>query len=77
MPCARRFPPPWDIEEANASCFIIKDDNGQELAYGYFEQDPGRRTAANSLIRATKLGASPPTSPSCRSCCARLKGANG
>jgi hypothetical protein len=20
----RRFPPPWDIEEANASCFIVK-----------------------------------------------------
>jgi len=24
----RRFPPPWDIEEANASCFIVKDNNG-------------------------------------------------
>ena len=21
---ARRFPPPWDIEEANAACFIVK-----------------------------------------------------
>jgi hypothetical protein len=27
---SRRFPPPpWDIEEANASCFIVKDNNGQ------------------------------------------------
>ena len=25
----RRFPPPWDIEEANASCFIVRDKNGQ------------------------------------------------
>ena len=46
---ARRFPPPWDIEEANASCFIVKDNNGQALAYVYFESDPGRRTAANLL----------------------------
>ena len=28
MPSARRFPPPWDIEEANAACFIVKDNNG-------------------------------------------------
>jgi hypothetical protein len=45
MPAARRFPPPWDIEEANASCFIVKDNNGQF----YFESDAGRRTAANLL----------------------------
>ena len=48
---SRRFPPPWDIEEANASCFIVKDNKGQALAYVYFEQDPGRRTAANLLTR--------------------------
>jgi hypothetical protein len=51
MPAARRFPPPWDIEEANASCFIVKDNNGQVLAYVYFESDAGRRTAANLLTR--------------------------
>ena len=45
-----RIPPPWDIEEANATCFIVKD-NGQALAYVYFEQEPGRRTAANLLTR--------------------------
>jgi hypothetical protein len=48
---ARRFSPPWDIEEANASCFIVKDNNGQALAYVYFESDAGRRTAANLLAR--------------------------
>jgi hypothetical protein len=47
----RRFPPPWTIEEANAACFIVKDNNGQALAYVYFEQEPGRRTAANLLTR--------------------------
>ena len=51
MPSARRFPPPWDIEEANAACFIVKDNSGHALAYVYFEQEPGRRTAANLLTR--------------------------
>ena len=27
------------------------DNKGQALAYVYFEQDPGRRTAANLLTR--------------------------
>jgi hypothetical protein len=47
----RRFPPPWHIDEANAACFIVKDNNGQALAYVYFEQEPGWRTAANLLPR--------------------------
>ena len=51
MSSARRFPPPWDIEEANAACFIVKDNNGHALAYVYFEQEPGRRVAANLLTR--------------------------
>ena len=48
---ARRFPPPWSVED-NGACFIVKDNNGQALAYVYFEQDdPGRRAAANLLTR--------------------------
>ena len=47
----RRFPPPWDIEETNAACFIVKDNNGQALTYVYFEQEPGRRTAAKLLTK--------------------------
>jgi hypothetical protein len=47
----RRFPPPLDIEEANAACFIVKNNNGQALAYVYFEDEPGRRSAANLLTR--------------------------
>jgi hypothetical protein len=48
----RRFPPPWDIEEANKTCFIVRDHNGQALSYGYFESEcPGRRTAANLLTK--------------------------
>jgi hypothetical protein len=47
----RRFPPPWDIEEFGRSCFIVRDNNGQALAYVYFEPEPGRRTAANLMTR--------------------------
>jgi len=45
-----RFPPPWSVEELNA-CFVVRDDNGQKLAYVYFEDEPGRRSAANLLTR--------------------------
>jgi hypothetical protein len=51
MPSARRFPPPWAIEENNNACFIVRDKNGQALAYFYFEDEPGRRSAANLLTR--------------------------
>jgi hypothetical protein len=47
----RRFPPPWDIEEHNQSCFIVRDGNRQALAYVYFEAEAGRRTAAGLLTR--------------------------
>jgi hypothetical protein len=46
----RRFPPPWTAEETEA-CFIIKDRNGLAVAYVYFEEEPGRRTAAGVLTR--------------------------
>ena len=38
---ARRFPPPWTVEELDA-CFVVKDSAGQQLAYVYFEDEPGR-----------------------------------
>ena len=47
----RRFPPPWDIEEHNQSCYIVRDGKGQALAYVYFVSEPGRRTAAGLLTR--------------------------
>ncbi len=60
----RRFTPPWSVEETRA-CFIVTDNAGQKLAYVYFEDERGvglRRACSP----ATKLGASPPTSPSFR-----------
>jgi hypothetical protein len=50
-PEPRRFPPPWTIEEHNQACFIVKDRNGQALAYVYFQEEPGRRTAAGLMTR--------------------------
>jgi hypothetical protein len=47
---ARRFPPPWSVEETDAY-FIVRDANGQALAYVYFEEEPGRRAAAKLLTR--------------------------
>jgi hypothetical protein len=46
----RRFPPPWSIEEADA-CYIVRDSDGQALAYVYYEEEPGRRSAAKLLSR--------------------------
>jgi hypothetical protein len=43
-----RFPPPWTAEE-QAVCFVVRDHNGQALAYVYFEDEPGRRSAAKAL----------------------------
>ena len=37
---SRRFPPHWDIEEHNRSCFIVRDNNGQALAYVYSRAKP-------------------------------------
>jgi hypothetical protein len=41
----RRFPPPWSVEEHSAS-FVVRDRGGQPLSLVYFEEEPGRRSAA-------------------------------
>jgi hypothetical protein len=46
----RRFPPPWSVEELEA-CFVVKDNTGQKLAYVYYEEEPGRLSAAKRLSR--------------------------
>jgi len=46
----RHFPPPWSVEEQDA-CFVVRDGNGQQLAYVYFEDEPGRRSAAKLLSK--------------------------
>jgi hypothetical protein len=46
----RRFPPPWITEDIGAA-FVVKDGTGQKLAYVYFEDEPGRRSAAKLLTK--------------------------
>jgi hypothetical protein len=53
---ARRFPPPWSVEEQDA-CFVVRDQNGQQLAYVFFEDEPGRRSAAKLLNEARRIAA--------------------
>ena len=44
----RRFPV-WIFEDHNDACFIVKDANGVAVAYIYYEEEPGRRAAANLM----------------------------
>jgi hypothetical protein len=73
----RRFPTPWTAEETDAS-FIVRDANGQGLAYVYFEgetehrsaahlltRDEARRIAANIATPASPLVAQSPAGPFC------------
>jgi hypothetical protein len=46
----RRFPPPWSIEEGTES-FTVKDANGQQIAYIYFEDEPQRQMSMKRLSR--------------------------
>jgi hypothetical protein len=46
----RRFPPPWSLEDTGAA-FVVKDSSGQKLGYFYYEEEPGRRSAAKLLTK--------------------------
>jgi hypothetical protein len=56
---AHRFPPPWSVEDIGAT-FVVTDGAGQKLAYVYFEDEPGRRSAAKLLSKdeARRIAAS-------------------
>jgi hypothetical protein len=66
---SRRFPPPWSVDEPDKKlsqdCFIIRDADGHPLAYAYFEEEPGRRSAAKLLTyeEARRIAVK---APSCR-----------
>ena len=47
---ARSFPAPWIVED-HLACFIVSDANGQALAHIYYEEEPGRRSAAKLLSK--------------------------
>ena len=39
-----RFPLPWSVE-GQPACYVVRDRDGQQLAYVYFEDEPSRRSA--------------------------------
>jgi hypothetical protein len=47
---SRRFPLPWSVEGIGAA-FVVRDQNGQGLAYVYFEDEPQRRVASKMLSK--------------------------
>jgi hypothetical protein len=51
----RRFPAPWSVDEPDMKlgqdCFIVRDANRQALAYVYFEDERGRRSASHLMTR--------------------------
>src|SRR6516162_5188366 len=45
-----RFPPPWSAEP-QLNYYVVRDANRQQLAYVYYENEPGRRSAAKLLTK--------------------------
>jgi len=52
---SRRFPPPWSVDDPDMKlgqdCYIVRDANGYPIAYVYFEDEPGGRSAARLMSR--------------------------
>jgi hypothetical protein len=46
----RRFPAPWSAE-LQPNYYVVRDADGQQLAYVYFENEPERRSAAKLLTK--------------------------
>jgi hypothetical protein len=46
----RTVPPPWSSEE-HSGYYVVRDRNGQGLAYIYYENAPGRRSSAKLLTK--------------------------
>jgi hypothetical protein len=46
----RSFPPPWSSEE-HSGYFVVRDKNGQAIAYVYYGSTAGRRPDATLLTK--------------------------
>ena len=46
----RHFPPPWSAE-LQPNYYVVRDADGQQLAYIYYSNDPDRRSAAKLLTK--------------------------
>jgi hypothetical protein len=59
---AEHFRPPWSVEESRArrfrrvrrrflaGCFVVKAQDGRQLAYVYYEDSPGRQRMIARLL---------------------------
>ena len=52
----RRFPPPWTVEELNDVYFIVRDANGQQLAYVYLSRGEDQRPSCRGAMITPTLG---------------------
>src|SRR6516165_2119854 len=46
----RRFPSPWSAE-LQPNYYVVRDADGQQIAYIYYSNDPDRRAAAKLLTK--------------------------
>ena len=49
---SRRFPAPWSAE-LQPNYYVVRDADGQQIAYVYYENEPGRRSAAKQSQRSS------------------------
>jgi len=49
-PSPRRFPPPWTAE-VQPNYYVVRDANGQQIAYVHYSNDPDRRLAAKLMTK--------------------------
>ena len=50
MPCSRRFPPPWTVEDVGGS-FVVKASDDRPLIFIYDGEGVGRRSLTRLLTR--------------------------
>ena len=50
MPSPRHFPPPWTAE-VQPNYYVVRDANGQQIAYVHYSNDPDRRSAAKLMTK--------------------------
>ena len=63
VPCPPHAPLPAALDYRRA-CFIVRDANGQALAYVYFEEEPGHRAASAIAFKVVEA-ARRPQAPAC------------